>query len=43
MGSVPQNELDKQYVAMSDHPSELEFKLNNVVLAVNDVAEQGRI
>ena len=24
---------------MSDHPSELEFKLNNVVLAVSDVAE----
>ena len=34
-----QNELDKQCVAMSDHPSELEFKLNNVVLAVSDVAE----
>ena len=29
----------RNHVAMSDHPSDLDFKLQHVVLAVNDVAE----
>ena len=33
------NKRQRYNVAMSDRPSELEFKLNNVVLAVNDVVE----